>query len=134
MVDCGLSPCYYAGKEHKYNVLVIDLYGASLKDRLKQCGHFKLKTFVMLADQTLKRIEFLHRKGYLHRNLQPSKFIMGRNQTVKRVYILGLSLAKKWMKDNVHIPYKEGKRIKGNLIYQSINAHLQIELSRRDDL
>lgn len=88
----------------------------------------------MLADQTLKRVEFLHRKGYIHRNIQPSKFILGRNQTVKRIYLIGLNQAKKWMKDDVHIPYIEGKKIKGNIIYQSINAHLHIELSRRDDM
>ena len=37
-------------------------------------------------------------------------------------------------KTNQHIPYRESKPFIGNSLYASVNAHLGVELSRRDDL
>lgn len=49
--------------------IVLDYLGPSLEVKLKQCESFRPKTFLTLADQMLKRLEYLHRKGYIHRNI-----------------------------------------------------------------
>lgn len=51
---------------------MVDLLGESLEDLLTKCdGKFSLKTTLMLADQMLKRIEYVHSKSYLHRDVKP---------------------------------------------------------------
>ncbi|WVZ85871.1 hypothetical protein U9M48_032731 [Paspalum notatum var. saurae] len=51
-----------------YNVMVIDLLGPSLEDLFNYCSRkFSLKIVLMLADQMINRVEYMHQKGFLHR-------------------------------------------------------------------
>ena len=91
----------------------------------------------MVADQTLKLIEFLHRQGYIHRQISLTTFAIGSAKNSKRVYLCGLGQGKRFKKEGEeHIEYKEGVSVKltRGLKYLSINRQLGIEASRRDDL
>lgn len=133
----GIANVKWCGVDGEENVLIIDLLGPSLEDLFVYCGRkFTLKTVLMLADQMLTRIEFMHSKGYLHRDIKPDNFLMGLGRKANQVYVIDFGLAKRYRDSttNRHIPYREHKNLTGTARYASSNTHLGIEQSRRDDL
>jgi serine/threonine protein kinase len=67
------------GTEDDYNSMVMDLLGKSLENLFEDCGsRFNLKTVLMVVDQIICRLEILHYKGYIHRDIKPDNFLMGR--------------------------------------------------------
>ncbi|KAI5078522.1 hypothetical protein GOP47_0006193 [Adiantum capillus-veneris] len=133
----GVPNIRWSGVEGDYNVLVLDLLGPSLEDLFNFCSRkFSLKTALMLADQLINRIEYVHSKSFLHRDIKPDNFLMGLGRRANQVYIIDFGLAKKYRDStsHQHIPYRENKNLTGTARYASINTHIGIEQSRRDDL
>eukprot|EP00703_Trepomonas_sp_PC1_P005288 JAP91318.1 Kinase, CK1 Casein kinase [Trepomonas sp. PC1] len=133
----GIPYIYHFGADEslKMNTLVMDLLGPSLEDLFSSCKrNFTLKTTLMLADQMLTRIEFLHLKTFMHRDQKPDNYCIGRGRRKQTVFLIDYGLSKRYQIQNQHIPYKEHKSLTGTARYCSINTHLGIEQSRRDDL
>jgi len=134
--NSGIVECHHFGFEDEYAVLVIDLLGESLGNLLARAGGtFSMKSVLMIADQLISRIEYLHDQGYIHRDLKPDNLLIGKNHHQNQVYLIDYGLAKKyWKVDGRHIDFKEGGKLVGTARYASINSHLGYALSRRDDM
>ncbi|KAH0786865.1 Casein kinase I isoform delta-like protein [Histomonas meleagridis] len=133
----GIPSISWFGVEGDYNVLVMELLGKSLEELFVLCQrHFSLKTVLMLADQMISRIEYIHNKGYIHRDIKPDNFTIGLHSKSNEVHIIDFGLSKRYLdpKTHQHIQFREGKTLTGTVRYSSINTHLGIEQSRRDDI
>jgi len=124
------------GEERTCMAMVIDLLGPSLSDLFyKHQKMFSLKTVLMLAEQMLERLELLHEKGVVHRDIKPGNFVMGRGANAPCVYLIDFGLAHKYRSTTGHhIKFEDNVPFRGTHRYASINAHMKIEQTRRDDL
>lgn len=90
----------------------------------------------MLADQMIQRLEFLHSRFFIHRDVKPDNFLVGRDPNLHYIYLVDFGLAKRYKdpKTLEHIPYRDDKNLTGTVRYASSFTHKGIEQSRRDDL
>ena len=129
----GVPQCCWFGRHKKGHVLVTEWIGPSLEQLIVECsGHFSLGTVLHLADQLISRLELLHSRSLLHRNLEPRNCLVHS----RLVHLIDFALCKQYQdrSSQQHIPYAEGKTTVGHARFASVSAMLGIEQSSRDDL
>ena len=92
----GIPKLHWLGCQGNYNILIIELLGHSLEDYFNYCKrHFTLLTTLMLVDQMLSRVEFIHSRDFIHRDIKPDNFLMGRGSKKHQVYAIDFGLDRK---------------------------------------
>ena len=133
----GLPDIILFGCNNEFNILIMELLGKSLENLFQsQNKSFSIKTACMLGIQMIDRIEYIHSRKIIHRDIKPDNFVMGRGLKSHIVYVLDFGLSKKYWSSShkCHIPFIQGKKLTGTARYASINALSGFEQSRRDDL
>ena len=108
----GIPIFYEFIPSQKYNFMIFELLGPSLETLFDSCSRkFSLKTILLLGEQMLSRVKFLHLRHLIHRDIKPDNFLMGINDKKKIVYIIDFGLAKRFRnkKTGLHLPYKDCK-------------------------
>ena len=72
----------------------MELLGKSLEDIFQaQQKKFTLKTVAMIGIQMLDRLEFIHSKNIIHRDIKPDNFVLGLDNKSHIIYILDFGLS-----------------------------------------
>ena len=133
----GIPRIYKYRQGHNHNYLVMELLGKSL-DKLFSYNdkYFSDKTIFQIGYQMIERIQYVHSKFYIHRDIKPGNFVIGRGEKSKIIYLIDFGLSKRYIdpEKKCHIPYREGKGLTGTARYVSLFTHYGIEQSRRDDI
>ena len=136
----GIPKVYWAGISGEYNVMVFELLGNNLEELFQMCEKkFSLKTVLMIAIQILDRIGHLHSHNYIHRDIKPQNFAIGKGKKDENehiIYLIDFGLAKRYREEytNFHIPLRQNIKLTGTIRFASCNAINKKELSRRDDM
>ena len=153
----GFPTIYYTCVYDKKNIIVESLLGPSLDKLFKYCGRkFPLKTVCLIGKEIVKRLEDMHERGVLHRDLKPNNLTWGNfnssynnisnynsinnicnNLDIKTIFLIDFGLSCSFLEGGLnskHYKIKENLSFVGTLRYASLNSHKGIRQSRRDDL
>jgi len=117
--------------EEEVTYLVIDLLVCSLTTLVKRKGPLSLKLILQIGIQMIRRVETLHSKYLLHRDIKPDNFMLDKN---KILCLIDFGLCKRYDHNGKHIEEKHITSMIGSANFVSLNVHKGIEPSRRDDV
>ncbi|CAK8999003.1 Casein kinase 1-like protein 2 (Protein CASEIN KINASE I-LIKE 2) [Durusdinium trenchii] len=127
----------WTGTKGEYDIMAMNLLGPSLEDVfMKKCRRkFSLKTVLMIGEQMIDCMEFVHSHKILHRDIKPSNFVLGPKGQQEKIYVVDFGLAKSFRDGRGrHIPCVKKSGMTGTARYTTVNLHRGYEPSRRDDL
>ena len=124
------------GHTKNYNILIETLFDKSLFNMfIKKKRNCNLIDASLIGLQILDRLEYIHSKDIVYRDVKPENFLIGINDP-NVIYIVDFGLCKKYRssKTGKHLLPKLTGKFSGTLLYASSYVLRGKESSRRDDL
>ena len=132
----GIPEVKSFGKVKNYNILVEPLLGKSLFDIFAENQKkMPLEDVCLIGKQVIDRIQWVHSKNIVHRDIKPDNFLIGRKDP-NVLYLIDFGLSKKYRSSttNKHIRFGFTGKLTGTVRFASANALRGGEQSRRDDI
>ncbi|TFK68549.1 kinase-like protein [Pluteus cervinus] len=123
------------GRSQYFEYLVMYFLGDSLGQLVHKHKRINLHSSLLLVDQMLDALHHLHSHNLIHRDIKPDNLLLGVGENAGRVHLIDFGFAH-YIRDpltNIHRPLKEKQSCIGTLYYSSL-THMELSLSRRDDL
>ena len=132
----GIPKIITYGHIKKYNILIETLLNESLYNiYIKNNKYCSLIDICLIGVQMLERLEWIHSKNILYRDVKPENCLIGlKNPNL--IYIVDFGLCKRYRssKTGKHIPMRQTGKFNGTMEYASSYVLKGNESSRRDDL
>ncbi|KAI6016885.1 hypothetical protein PISMIDRAFT_651292 [Pisolithus microcarpus 441] len=133
----GLPWPIWFGREGSYQAMVIDNLGPSLDGLLNASpdGAFPLHHVAALGLQMVSSFTYIHSHHFIHRDIKPQNMLMGFMESKDTVFLIDFGIVKQYWhpSSHIHIPMEKTDELVGTPAFTSLNSHLGLELSQRDD-
>lgn len=134
----GIAKVICYGSNDDYDYLVMQLLGPSLEGLFNFCRrHFSLKTVLMLGEEMIRRIEYMHQLCHVHRDLKPDNFVVDHESNTD-IYLIDFGLARRYCQivngQAEHVKQVKLQSFTGTARYASISVQQHYTCGRRDDL
>ncbi|KAH8989624.1 kinase-like domain-containing protein [Lactarius hatsudake] len=134
----GIPTLWASGIWGRWDFLAMDLLGNSLDRLYRKSGKnmMDLRSACSFAIQLISRLEFMHSRGVLHRDVQLGNCVIGREPKHETIYMIDFGFAKRYLDSKQkHIANRAERSFVGNYYFSSVNVHCRGKTcSRRDDL
>ncbi|RKO94271.1 kinase-like domain-containing protein [Blyttiomyces helicus] len=137
---------YKFGKQSGKNVLVMDILGSNFDSLMKKKTSNRLAppAVLYIGHKMISLLQKFHKQGFVHRDLKPQNFVIEYSNTnyptFPDIFLIDYGLAKSYIESDVHSEkqthsaFSQKRSMKGTVRYLSINTHLGVDQSRRDDM
>ena len=131
----GIPKFISYGRTKNYNILIETLLDRNLRELKENQKTLSLQDVCLIGIQILDRLEWIHSKNIIYRDIKPENFLIGKDDP-NIIYIIDFGMCKKYRssKTGKHILPKKTGVIDGTVKYLSIHILRGKESSRRDDL
>jgi serine/threonine protein kinase len=135
--DPGFPKVKYYGLYNDRYYMAIDLLGPSLtafmKHRKQTLQYEEIKGY---SNQMFDRVETVHKKGLIHRDIKPDNFMFGINTKHETLHLIDFGFCKPYLipSSQAHIPFRNNRTPLGTTLFMSLHVIQGVEPSRRDDL
>ncbi|KAI0300390.1 kinase-like domain-containing protein [Russula brevipes] len=134
----GMPTLWASGLWGRWDYLAMDLLGNSLDRLYRKMGKnvMDLRSACSIAIQLISRLEFMHSRGVLHRDVQLGNCVVGLEPRRETIYMIDFGFAKRYLDHKQkHIANRAERSFIGNYWFSSVNVHCRGKTcSRRDDL
>jgi serine/threonine protein kinase len=109
--------------------LILSRVGRSLHDISKTLGPMSLKTILMIADQLLASLQYLHLRGFVDCDLAPDNICVGAGSSINSIFLIDFGLALDFRSaTQSSLPFR------GTPAFASLAAHNCLPLTPKDDI
>ena len=132
----GIPKLVSFGKIKNYLVSIEQYLGKSLHDLVVYYrDKLTIQDKCLISIQLIDRIEYLHSKKLIHRDIKPHNFLIGFDDP-NVIYLTEFRFCTKYRssKTGKHIKHDLRGTFTGGLLYSSANAQRGMQQSRKDDL
>jgi len=132
----GIPKVLTFGYNKEYDILIMPLLGKTLLNIFESKNlNYEFKDICLIAIQIIERIQWVHCRKIIHRDIKPDNFLIGLTDP-HIIYLIDFGLSKKYQSSTTgkHIKYTKLKKFIGTPLFGSVNALMCMEQSRKDDL
>jgi casein kinase 1 len=119
----GIIQVYEYIETDQYNLLIMEKMDNDLEvEFINNNNYFDYSYILFFGIRALKILEQIHNRGIIHRDIKPHNFLLKN----KIIYLSDFGLSSKTKPDN--------NKFTGSLKYSSINNHLRVQATAKDDI